>query len=111
MTPLELATSFGTALGLGLLLGFERERTQAVNEERFAGARTFALVSLLGATSTHLQMHLQLPWIVPVTFLAVAAIVLASYVITSRSGDVGATTEVSAPVSYTHLTLPTNREV
>ena len=100
MTPLELATSFGTALGLGLLLGFERERTQTPNEERFAGARTFALVSLLGATSTHLQLNLQLPWVMPAAFLAVAAIALASYVLTSRQGDVGATTEVSALVTF-----------
>lgn len=100
MTPLELVTSFGTAVGLGLLLGFERERVHTPNEERFAGARTFALVSLLGATATHLQLYLQLPWIVPTAFLAVASLVLASYIITSKAGDVGATTEVSALVTF-----------
>lgn len=100
MTPLELATSFGTALGLGLLLGLERERTHPASEEQFAGARTFALVSLLGATSAHLQLHLQLPWAMPIAFIAVASIVLASYVITSKQGDVGATTEVSALLTF-----------
>ncbi|MEO8360478.1 MAG: MgtC/SapB family protein [Vicinamibacteria bacterium] len=100
MTPLELAARFGTALGLGLLLGFERERTKPANEERFAGARTFALFCLLGAISTHLQLDLQIPWAMPAAFGAVASIVLASYVMTARAGDVGATTEVSALLTF-----------
>jgi uncharacterized membrane protein (DUF4010 family) len=100
VTPIELAASFGTALGLGLLLGFERERTQGPNQENFAGARTFALVSLLGATSAHLQLHLDLPWVLPAAFLAVASLILASYIITARQGDVGATTEVSALLTF-----------
>jgi uncharacterized membrane protein (DUF4010 family) len=100
VTPLELAGHFGTALGLGLLLGFERQRKQLPNEEQFAGVRTFALISLLGATATHLQINLQLPWMLPVAFAAVAALALASYVMTSRAGDVGATTEVSALMTF-----------
>ncbi len=99
MTPIELATSFGTALGLGLLLGFERQRTQAEGEG-FAGARTFALISLLGAVSTHLQLHLQMSWIVPVAFMGVTLIALASYWVTARQGDPGATTEVSALLTF-----------
>jgi len=100
VTPLELAAHFGTALGLGLLLGFERQRKQEHGEEQFAGVRTFALISLLGATASHLQLHLELPWVLPVTFLAVAALAIASYVMTARQGDVGATTEVSALVTF-----------
>nr|MBP9945881.1 MgtC/SapB family protein [Vicinamibacteria bacterium] len=99
MTPIELATSFGTALGLGLLLGFERQRAQAAGEG-FAGARTFALISLLGAVSTHLQLHLQMSWIVPVAFMGVTLIALASYWVTARQGDLGATTEVSALLTF-----------
>ncbi len=99
MTPIELATSFGTALGLGLLLGFERQRAQAAGEG-FAGARTLALISLLGAVSTHLQIHLQMSWIVPVAFMGVTSIALASYWFTARQGDLGATTEVSALLTF-----------
>jgi len=87
-------------MGLGLLLGFERQRTQGPNQESFAGARTFALISLLGATATHLQLHLQLVFVLPIAFLAIASIALASYVLTAREGDVGATTEVSALVVF-----------
>jgi uncharacterized membrane protein (DUF4010 family) len=101
MTPLELAWGFGTALGLGLLLGFERERAKVrQEEERFAGARTFGLISLLGAMGAHFQIHLNVPWMLPLAFASVAAITLASYVITSQRGDVGATTEVSALVTF-----------
>jgi hypothetical protein len=42
-----LALRFGAALGLGLLLGLERERKRDA-ELLFGGVRTFALVALLG---------------------------------------------------------------
>lgn len=100
MTSLELAARFGTALGLGLLLGFERQRKHKPDEEQFAGARTFALVSLLGATATYLQLSLQLAWALPIAFLAVAGLTLASFIMTSQKGDVGATTEVSALLTF-----------
>ena len=100
VAPIELAARFGTAIGLGLLLGFERQRKQPLNEEQFAGARTFALVSLLGATSAYLQLQLQLSWALPIAFLAVAALTLASFIITSSQGYVGATTEVSALLTF-----------
>ncbi len=100
MTPLDLAARFGTALGLGLLLGFERQRKQRPNEEQFAGARTFALVSLLGASATHLQLTLQLSWALPIAFLSLGGLTIASFVITSQKGDVGATTEVSALLTF-----------
>jgi uncharacterized membrane protein (DUF4010 family) len=100
VTPLELAVRFGTALGLGLLLGFERQRKQKPDEEQFAGARTFALVSLLGATATYLQLSVQLAWALPIAFLGLAGLTLASFVITSQRGDVGATTEVSALLTF-----------
>jgi len=100
VTPIELAARFGTALGLGLLLGFERQRKQKPDQEQFAGARTFALVSLLGATATYLQLSLQLAWALPIAFLGVAGLTLASFIITSQKGDVGATTEVSALLTF-----------
>jgi hypothetical protein len=43
-----LALRFGAALGLGLLLGLERERKRDA-ELLFGGVRTFALIALLGA--------------------------------------------------------------
>ena len=62
MMDLNTAWQFGVALGLGLLIGLERERTRG--EERiFAGARTFALVSLLGAVAVYAGEQSGLTWI------------------------------------------------
>ena len=99
MTPLELAARFGAATGLGLIIGLERERSQQ-GEKSFAGARTYALIALLGAASVYLHLQHQLDWAVVVSFLGVIGLVIVSYVVTSRDGQVGATTEVSALVTF-----------
>lgn len=99
MTPLELAARFGAAVGLGLVLGLERERSQK-GEKSFAGARTFALIALLGAASVYLQAQFRLDWIVLVSFLGIIGLVIVSYAVTIREGQFGATTEISALVTY-----------
>lgn len=43
----QLALRFAVAIGLGILLGLERERTKG--EDGGAGVRTFALIALSGA--------------------------------------------------------------
>lgn len=100
MTPLELAARFGAALGLGLLLGLERQRTQRTETESFAGARTFALIALLAAAALDFQIRLGQPWVPLASFAAVAAIAVVSYYVTSQQGDVGATTEVTALLTF-----------
>ena len=74
MIDLNTAWQFGAALGLGMLIGLERERTRR-EEKTFAGVRTFALVALLGATSVFAGGHAGLPWIVGVVFAALVALV------------------------------------
>ena len=49
------------ALGLGLLVGLQRERTNS----RLAGFRTFPLITLLGAVCAHLAGTFG-PWVVAV---------------------------------------------
>jgi uncharacterized membrane protein (DUF4010 family) len=100
MTPLELAARFGTALGLGLLLGLERERMQGPEVESFAGARTFSMLALLGATAVYFQIQLGSPLLPLAVFLSVAGIAIVSYYVTSQRGDVGATTEVCALLTF-----------
>ncbi len=46
---MPLALRFGAALGLGILLGLERQRTHGA-DVAFAGVRTFALITLLSNT-------------------------------------------------------------
>lgn len=83
---------------LGLLLGLERERSDAHGEHMFAGVRTFPLFALLGATIVLAAGAVGLA--VAAGFLAVAALVIASYARTSATGAVGATTEMAALAAY-----------
>lgn len=99
MDELTLALRFGAALGLGVLLGLERERTK-VPERSFAGVRTFALVALTGALAAYFQEVLLLPWLALLLFVAVVGLVIVSYAVTARLGEVGITTEVSALIAF-----------
>jgi uncharacterized membrane protein (DUF4010 family) len=99
MDDLTLALRFGAALGLGVLLGLERERTK-VPERSFAGVRTFALVALAGAVAAYFQQVLVLPWVALAMFAAVVGLVIVSYAVTAQLGEVGITTEVSALIAF-----------
>jgi uncharacterized membrane protein (DUF4010 family) len=98
---MELATAwqFGAALGLGMLIGLERERTRG-DEQTFAGVRTFALVSLFGAVAMYAGQQSGMPWIVGLVFLAIVALVVTAYLITAKGGGLGATTEVSVLITF-----------
>lgn len=99
MIELDTAWQFGVALGLGMLIGLEREQTRG-ERRTFAGVRTFSLVALLGAVAVYIGQQAELPWIVGLVFLAVVALVVASYHVTARGGEIGATTEVSILVTF-----------
>jgi uncharacterized membrane protein (DUF4010 family) len=97
--PLALALRFAAALGLGVLIGLERERTQKP-EGGFAGVRTFGLIALAGAMAAYLDGALARPALGIALFAAVAALVVVSAVVTARQGDIGITTEVSALLAF-----------
>jgi len=99
MIELNTAWQFGVALGLGMLIGLERERTRG-EERTFAGVRTFSLLALLGATSVYAGQQAGLPWIVGLVFLAVVVLVAVAYYVTARAGSIGVTTEVSALATF-----------
>jgi len=99
MFELSTAWQLGAALGLGMLIGFERERTRGGGKV-FAGVRTFALVALFGATSVFASELSGLPWIVGLVFLAILALVISSYQIMAKKGEIGATTEVSILLTF-----------
>jgi uncharacterized membrane protein (DUF4010 family) len=83
----------------GGLIGIERERSQAQqNEPSFAGARTFPLIAILGASLTVVTGAVG-PAVVA-GFIAIAALIVASYLITSRGGHPGTTTETAALATY-----------
>ena len=98
MDDTHLALRFAVAIGLGMLLGLERERSKV--EDGGAGVRTFALIALSGALAGHLGKSLGLDWLALALFVAVAALVVAMYVMTAQRGDTGITTEVSALLAF-----------
>jgi len=94
----DLALRFAVALGLGMLIGLERERSKS--EEGGAGVRTFALIALTGAIAGYLGSTLGLDWLALSIFFAVAALIVGQYVVTSLRGDPGITTEISALLAF-----------
>jgi uncharacterized membrane protein (DUF4010 family) len=96
--PLVTALRFAAALGLGVILGLERERTKS--EWSFAGVRTFGLLGLAGGIAGFMESVLGLQWFALAIFAAVAGIVIVSYAVTAQRGEVGITTEVSALLAF-----------
>src|SRR5262249_15583234 len=98
LDPLILALRFGAALGLGVLLGLERERTKT--ETTFAGVRTFGLLALMAGVAAFLDASLDRPRLALAVFAAAAALVVVSYAVSAQRGELGITTEVSALFSF-----------
>jgi len=92
---MDLASNFqllGIALGLGLLVGLERERAAS----RLAGMRTFPLVTLFGALCSVLSQSFG-GWILAAGFVSLTALVVLGNLLEMREGtpDPGLTTEVA----------------
>ena len=84
------------ALGIGLLIGLDRERRKGEGPDRHAaGIRSFALVAVSGAVAQLLAE----PGLVAVGGLLVAALAAISH-FKSRSDDPGLTTELALFVTY-----------
>ncbi len=93
--PSTLFAGLASALGLGMLIGLDRERRKGADHPRAAaGVRTHALLALAGAVAMLLGA-----WPLAVTALGVAALALASYLRTARD-DNGLTGEVAIVLSF-----------
>lgn len=84
------------ALGIGILVGIERERRRldVASDRLLAGVRSFALAGLLGGVCAQLG-----EWVLLGGLLAVAAVVTAGYWRTSAD-DPGLTTELALVLIY-----------
>lgn len=88
--------SLALALGLGLLIGIDRERSKGSGPtRRFAGIRTFTLVALTGAGTQLLGQD----WLIVVAAALVAGLALVSH-FKDRSRDPGVTTEIALFVTF-----------
>lgn len=96
MAPMFLHLT--VALGLGLLVGVQRERVDAP----LAGVRTFPLITLFGGLAAELSLQLDATWIFAVGLAGLGALLVAGYVATARSAakNPGLTTEVAALYMY-----------
>jgi len=97
----ELATpvlAFSTALGIGLLVGMERER----RPDSAAGLRTFALVSMLGCLFAMLGERAGGgPWMLAVGLLVIAGAMIAANFSTQQEEQYrGFTSEAAVVVTY-----------
>jgi uncharacterized membrane protein (DUF4010 family) len=92
----DTLNSLALALGVGLLIGVDRERRKGTGPTRhFAGIRTFAVVSLAGAAAQLIDQ----PWVTLVAALVVAAQAVISH-LKDRSQDPGVTTEIALFMTF-----------
>ncbi len=103
LTQAALFYRFGTAVAIGLLVGLQREFTQTRREsdarEASAGARTFALLSLLGCTAAFVSDRVGSPLPMTAVFLVFGALIIVSYHFAARVGRLGLTSEVAAIIT------------
>lgn len=95
----EDITTLGIALGFGLLIGMQREKTQ----NKIAGVRTFSLLSILGVFTGFLTRDLENPFVIPLIGLGVAGLLITGNVLLKKNKsdpDYGQTTEVAALLMY-----------
>jgi len=97
---LSIAQRGAIAMLVGLLVGAEREYSHSDKEQLFAGVRTFPIIALLGFLAALLASLSGSPLVFAGASLGFAALVVASYVLTSLGEDKGATTEIAALTVY-----------
>ncbi|HWB19441.1 MAG TPA: MgtC/SapB family protein, partial [Phycisphaerales bacterium] len=97
MPTLEIFTNLGISLGLGLLVGLQRERAAS----QLAGFRTFALITLLGTIAGLLAQTLGV-WIVVAGLLGVAVSFAAGNLAFAKKDEPnpGITTEIAALIMF-----------
>lgn len=89
--------AFATALGIGLLIGMERER----RPDAAAGLRTFSLVAMLGCLFAMLGEKGDSPWLLAVGLVVLAASMVASNFSSQQEEKYrGFTSEAAIIVTY-----------
>ncbi|GAA5524498.1 hypothetical protein Maes01_01055 [Microbulbifer aestuariivivens] len=98
VTDLDTITAFAIALGLGLLIGLQRERST----DRLGGIRTFPLIGLFGALTAQLAQVFSTPWLLLAGFLCMTMLILLGNLerLRGESESSGITTEITALLMY-----------
>jgi len=115
MDEIELYKRLGTAICIGLLIGFERgwQTRGKVEGERIAGVRTFTLIGLLGGIWGLLTLEFG-DIVLGIAFVGLSVLVVAAYLYNLHSDkkpDYGITTEVAALLTFSLAALATRGNV
>lgn len=86
--------SVAESLLIGLLVGFEREASQAAQSERHAGFRDFILISLTGCMCGLMEI----PWLTAASLLSIALLLAVFHYKLPERG--GVTTEMAAVATF-----------
>lgn len=87
-----------TSLGIGLLMGLERERNPAAR----AGFRTFGLVGVFGAVCALITAQIGTPWVLAAGLLLVSAMMIAAYLSHPDPEDPGTTSVIALMLCFTY---------
>ncbi|MCK6406834.1 MAG: MgtC/SapB family protein [Rhodocyclaceae bacterium] len=93
---LEFIQAFLLSLGIGLLMGLERERNPASR----AGLRTFGLVALLGTVCAVLAVRTESPWLLAAGLAIVGGMMIAAYQRQPDANDPGTTSVVALMLAF-----------
>lgn len=94
---LEFLQAFLLSLGVGLLMGLERER----NPTARAGLRTFALTAELGTICALLAQRTGSPWLLGAGMLTVGGMIIAANLAQPDEKDPGTTSVIALLLCYT----------
>ncbi len=104
VSTLELFYRFGAALLLGLLVGLQREyvslRKRGDGPGDFAGARTYALVALLGGVAAMVSTLMAQTLLLAAVVLVFGVLMVVSYRESASRGQLGITSEVAALIVF-----------
>src|SRR5215211_4151871 len=87
---IDLLIGFAVSVGIGFLIGLERQFSKEVSEkeEQFAGVRTYTLVCIFGFLAAFLS-SLTGTWLYGVALVCLFAFVIISYMQLSTPGNKG----------------------
>ncbi len=96
MDQVDLFYRFGVAMGIGFLIGLQREFAHGgPGRDILAGERTLALMGLVGCTAAMASDVLLSPWPFVVVVGLMGVLIAVSYFVTAWRGAIGLTTEVA----------------
>ena len=103
VTLSDLLYRFGVALVIGPFMGLQREyafrRDRTGEAELMAGARTFAIIALLGAAAGMVSDRLESAWPFVGALVGVTLLLAVAHFWQTQERDVGLTTEMSALIA------------